>query len=248
MRRIGLLWMRRLTSLCCAAFVLGSIVGLAPVASAQTDLPSPTRSGGLSVVTATAPVTERSSGGSNDEFVVVLPNGATCPGDGMNDDYRIQSFLVPAEVDPSTIVYSSIGPRGDDQTALVMTNSSFFTDQFSEPNQAPGQPGVVPALPAMTFGAYDPTQLDPGSYRMGIACTYFGTTTNWWDVELRLDHDPADQPAQLHWTITGETTSVSSGGSDLTRNLMLFGCGAVAVLALIGLLALRRPRAARTTT
>jgi hypothetical protein len=186
------------------------------------------RSGDAVVVSADDSAHEVAGGGSQTEFSLKLPDGAVCPGDSANDNYRLQSFLIPAGADPGAIVWRSIGPDGPDQIALYGTDTNQFVQALTEMNPGPGQPGIIPAIPPLSFGTYAPTDLLPGAHRMGIACTLYNTTTNYWDVDVDLARDSSDQPAEIHWTITGSAAGSSSASSS-TIPLVAGGFVVVAV-------------------
>ena len=57
----------------------------------------------------------RESGGSATQFSVDLPKDSMCPGDSENDNWRLQTFIIPGDVDPGTLTYSVIGPTGPKQ-------------------------------------------------------------------------------------------------------------------------------------
>src|SRR5262245_42325291 len=68
--------------------------------------------GSVTVVSATGSPSagqQLNSGGSATTFNFKLPTDAACTGDG-NAGYRVQSFMVAASVDPSTLVYGELGP------------------------------------------------------------------------------------------------------------------------------------------
>ena len=48
-------------------------------------------------------------GGSATPFTLRLPDGAACPGDSANDGYRVNSYMVPLDVDPTTVTYLNAG-------------------------------------------------------------------------------------------------------------------------------------------
>jgi hypothetical protein len=233
---------RALRSLALVPAVAALLALTAGVSAAQS---AATRSGDAVVVSPTDPGKVISSGGSETEFTLALPDGAVCPGDSANDDYRVQSFLVPATDDPGAIAWRSIGPSGAGQIALYKTDTNQFAQQLTEMNPGPGQPGIIPPVAALSFATYAPTDLTPGPHRMGIACTLFNTTTNYWDVQVDLTRDEADQPAQIRWTVTSDQSSPSSSSSS-SRPAWLYALLAVLVLALVVVIALmvrarRRP-------
>ena len=217
-----------------ALILLGAAAVLQLAVSTDAEaLPTPTRSGDLQVLSLTDAGRTVADGGSSTTFVIKLPDGAACPGDSANDDYRVQGFLVPRGVDPAKITYNSIGPVGANQIALYKTDTDAFVHAFTEPNETTGQPGLIPAIPPLTFGDYAPDAVAPGHYTVGIACTYFGTTTNYWDVPMDIASDLNDEPAHIHWTVVGGAPAGSSSGSSSGFVAM----GLVALLLVGGLVA-----------
>jgi hypothetical protein len=208
-----------------ALLVVGATAGVAGAQSAAQ------RSGDVVIVAAGDHGKALAGGGSTPDFSLRLPDGAVCPGDSANDNYRVQSFLIPANDDPGAIVWRSIGPSGPGQIALYGTDTNQYVQVLTEMNPGPGQPGIVADVPALSFGVYAPTDVAPGSYRLGLACTLFNTTTNYWDTTVTIERDTSDEPAQIHWTATGATASSSSSSSS---PLTLVVVGGLAVLAIGG--------------
>ncbi len=227
--------------------LLAVLAVTAGVSAAQS---AATRSGDAVVVSPADDSKVVASGGSATEFTLALPDGAVCPGDSANDNYRVQSFLIPASADPGAIAWQSIGPSGDGQIALYKTDTNQFAQQLTEMNSGPGQPGIIPPVTALSFASYAPTDLTPGPHRMGIACTLYNTTTNYWDVQVDLARDSADQPAQIRWTVTSD--QASSASSSSSRPAWLYVVLALLVLALVVVAALvvaarRRPPVAHSS-
>lgn len=150
------------------------------------------------------------------EFSLRLPDGAACPGDSANDQWRVQSFVIPSTNDPASIEYGSNGPTGVDQYSLYELNTRPMVDAFTSANIGAGKPGVIPAIALFSFGIFPPGTLPDGRYRVGIACTYFRETARFWDTEIIVTSDSDDQPGQMVWTIpdaaeTSDQTDVGFG-------------------------------------
>ncbi|MDP1795643.1 MAG: hypothetical protein Q8K63_16010 [Acidimicrobiales bacterium] len=162
------------------------------------------------------------TGTKDTDFTLRLPTGASCTGDSANDGYRVQSYHVPASVDPSTLTFNADGPVPNGTGAsfrqpLYGTNGSAFVEAQTAPaNPAPG-PGQVINLPAFDFGQYDATLLPAGTYNVGIACTRPGgpsATQNdkYWNVQFSF-------AADLSWTASQAavtTTTTVAGGTTST--------------------------------
>src|SRR5688500_17497792 len=50
-------------------------------------------------------------GGSATKFAIDLPDGASCPGDSKDGEYRVDTYMVPERVDPSSLQFASNGPE-----------------------------------------------------------------------------------------------------------------------------------------
>ena len=138
-------------------------------------------------------------------------------------------------------MWRSIGPAGDSQIALYNVDTNQYVQALTEINTAPGQPGIIPDPPQLSFATYAATDLQPGPHRMGIACTLYNTTTNYWDITVELTRDSSDQPAQIHWTATGSSaaSAASSSSSSPWRGIAVVVVIVLAVIA-IALIVLRR--------
>ena len=182
------------------------------------------RAGDAVVVAATDHSKELSGGDSSTEFSLRLPDGASCPGDSANDDYRIDSFLVPAADDPGSLTYSSIGPAGPGQIALYRTDTNQFVSALTQMNDRPDQPGLIPEVPALTFSVYGPGDVAAGSDRLGISCTLGPETIRYWDVPIELTVDPSSSSTPIRWTVTNPPASSSNGtGPAMWLGLVALG-------------------------
>jgi hypothetical protein len=141
------------------------------------------------------------NGGSATEFSLQMPPDATCPGDSMSDQWRVQSFISPAADDIGSLHYGVIGPDGPAQYALFAVDTKPFAQQLTLANDSPGQPGRIGGVPLMSFAVMTPGLLPAGRYRIGIACTLFGATAHYWDTEIVLEDSPGDVPAQFTWRL-----------------------------------------------
>jgi hypothetical protein len=184
----------------------------------SATIDAPVRSGDVVVVSSTDGSHELTHGGSATKFSLRLPPGAACPGDSANDQWRVQSFVVPATDDPSTFKYTSVAPAGDGRYALYDVQTHPLINSLTQENLAPGQPGVIPAIPPLSFAVFPPGTLPSGTYRVGIACTLFRATAKYWDTQLVLTATPSDKPGQLEWRLASVPATAindSSNGSSL---------------------------------
>ncbi|MBU6316659.1 MAG: hypothetical protein KGR47_09150 [Acidobacteria bacterium] len=193
-------------------WVSGRAVATAPVGSVDTSAIRAERVGTAALVDADRRGVQLSKGGSTTEFSLALPDDASCPGDSRNDNWRVQTFIVPTDVDPGSVEYGPNGPTGKHQWALYDTVTSPVIEGLLVPNDQPGSPGGVDAFPPMSFEVFPVGEIPPGKYRVGAACTWFGATGSYWDVEMVFSSDPVDRPSQLAWRVPGvsEATEVAS--------------------------------------
>ena len=167
-------------------------------------------------------------GGSSTPFTLELTEGASCPGDSANEDYRLQSFVVPDGVDPAGLTYESTKPAGEGNWALYEVNSNPYVQGLTAQAPQPGDPGVIDGLPTFDFAVFPPGTLVEGVNRIGIACTLFNETVQYWDTEVVLTDDAEDEPAQLTWEAVGNPEGSSSS------NLLPWAGLGVAALAVAG--------------
>jgi len=167
-------------------------------------------------------------------FELQLPPGATCPGDSLHDQWRVQSFIIPVEDDPADIAYGVNGPEGKNQYALYEVSTSPFTDILTRSNSGAGLPGAISAVPSLSFAVYPPGTLPDASYRMGIACTYFRQTAQYWDTEVSLSSSSGDSSEPLTWRLTNppQGAALASAASSST-NWVTPVFAAVALCALV---------------
>lgn len=190
-----------------------------------------TNAGGLEVVvppgTATAgqPLT---AGGSATAFALVPPEGAACTGDSATGGYRVQSYMVPASVDPDTLTFGLTGPLPSATGAnyrqpLYTSAGSSWVNRTTAVNT-----GLLIGLPILSFewiGTDGTTVLPAGTYNLGFACTK-GTASatqldKYWNVQFTITAAAGDVPAGLAWSVaasvpTTTTTSTTIGSTTTT--------------------------------
>ncbi len=215
------------------------VVTLAGPAGAQDA--SPMRAGDVVLTQIDAPDEAFTQGGSAALFRLRLPAGAECQGDSANDDYRIQSFLVPGDDDPAALGYESTKPAGEGRWALYDDTTANFSDRLLFANDGPGQPGGIPDPGVFSFAVFLPGMLPEGRYRVGIACTSFGReTTRYWDTEIVITDDPSDEPAGFTWVVADPPGDLPSSGGGNDATLPLAGLVLVLAAATVGAYAVRR--------
>jgi len=199
-------------------------------------VPVPDDSGDIVIVKAGDPSKELAHGDGSTAFVVRLPIGAVCPGDSLHDQWRIQSFMVPANTDIGTLAYGVIGPEGPHQLALFGADEAAgsFTNILTPANSFAGQPGRIDTPPPFNLAIAAGEKVPSGSYRIGIACTYFGMTALYWDAEIHVDAASDGEPQQLTWELAG----VAPAPADQDENgpnpaFALAGVGVITALGFV---------------
>lgn len=141
---------------------------------------SATRVGDAEVIT---PIDAPSSAGQRlgtgttlTAFSLRLPTGASCRGDSANDGYRVQSYMVPARIDPASLTFGSVGPvppgtgAAFRQPLFTTTSDPFVNHQTAAATKRPG-PGPIVNIPAVDFAVFKAGDIPVGTYNVGIACT-----------------------------------------------------------------------------
>ena len=179
-------------------------------------------------------------GDGNTVFLVHLPDGATCPGDSANDQWRWNSFLIPVDEDPMQMIYSSTGPEPpwtEGRYPLFENARQMpMAVQFLRRNPAPGSPALIGAIPQTSFLVIAQNQFPGGHYRLGVACSYFNHTTQFWDVQIDLTAAVDGHPESLTWslpTVTSEQVAASKSSSSKSWVLLVVFGAAVLVLFLL---------------
>jgi hypothetical protein len=159
-------------------------------------------------------------GDGSSRFFVRLPAGATCPGDSANDQWRVNTFLIPIDKDPLQIVFGSSGPEPP-WTGMYplfnVTGNLPIVFNMLRNNGAPGQPGIIDAIEEANFRLVAEDRNKGGRYRMGVACSYFAQTTQYWDTEIDLSPAPDGKMSQLMWalpSVVAAPTPVAKAGQS----------------------------------
>lgn len=229
-----------------AAVSLASGVGLMPPSSAMAAggaAIEPTDAGAVAVVGAFNQSREVSEGDSNTVFTLRLPDRASCPGDSANDDWRVQSFVVPADVDPGSLRYGGIRPVGENMHALYEVTTSPYVQMMTDQNTGPGQPGRILTHPPLSFAVFPPGTLPDGRYRIGIVCTHDQVPGTYWETEIVVSAAPEVQPGQMRWRVVDPVAATTIGGGVPWAALAVGALVTGAVLAVLRQRAGRRPAA-----
>lgn len=239
-----------------AATTLAIGIASAP-ATAQAPPPDPGDVERLDLLVVDTTGRALDSGGSLTQFRVELEGEDECPGDSAHDQFRIDSYIVPVDVDPSQLLYTAFGPTPLEfseyegfQMPLYKLSGDPFAAEFTAQQIEPGAPGPIRELPSFDFGVYVPTPgidgydggLPSGEYRLGLACTYAGRVTNLWETTIELTQDPSDEPVGIKWTVTGpQPGALESSPSDPSTVVYVL----VAVAAVMAVVAVALHRSSR---
>jgi hypothetical protein len=214
-----------------------ALIGQARTASATVDAPQDV--GDVVVVAGNDGSKEVTHGDADTSFSLRLPSGSTCPGDSAHDQWRTQSFIVPVTDDVTKIKYGAIGPEpwtDGQRYSLFMFDTRPYVHQLLLRNETEGQPGQIEPIPAMNFAVIAGEKIPSGTYRIGIACTYFGKTAKYWDAQIELTGKYTDSKPQLSWNLVGAPADSGSSGGGSGRNaplVALIGVAAAAAVALV---------------
>lgn len=159
--------------------------------------------------------TALSSGGSATQFALTLPQGAACTGDSASGEFRVQSYMVPATVDPATLTFNADGPEplgtGADLRVPLFGAGGLPFVQAQTDIAVPGGDGSgnisgIPAFDFSVFGADGPQVVPAGAYNLGIACTKGVPSATqldrYWNIQFTFAVDAADQPSGITWTVS----------------------------------------------
>ena len=148
------------------------------------------------------PGTPLSGGDQNTPFSLRLPADAECPGDSKSDQWRVESFIIPARDNPADMVFNSFDLEDDGQWPLLDVDSQKFLAEFMPENPAPGLPGQIQALPVFTFELYGRSELPAGRYIVGIACSFYRETGKFWSTPVSIAYDEDATNSNLTWQVT----------------------------------------------
>ena len=158
--------------------------------------------------------TALATGGSATAFSLALPANAACKGDSADDGYRVQSYMVPSSVDPSTLRFGSTGPvpRGTGASfrqPLYSTSTSPFVNEQTANVDLPTDRAAIVSVPSFALSVFAQGDIPPGSYNIGLACTK-GTgdlvVEDLWNVKLEVATAASD-PLGISWTATNASAA-----------------------------------------
>ena len=228
---------------------LGWVVVVFPSPASATVLrnsvDSPVDAGSVTITAPQDASNPMVSGDSNSVFQLVLPEGASCPGDSFYEDWRVQSFIVPAADDPGSLRYGIISPDGEGRRSLYTANTQPFVHVPLGKSDGAGEPGFIFQPEPMTFGVYPAGQFPPGNYRIGLACSEYRETAVYWDAEITVTEASDVQPGGFAWSLVAEPLDGAPGQSDSGSSASWIPLIAV-LLVVVGVAVLRRRRSPTT--
>jgi hypothetical protein len=218
-----------------AAATFSAAILMVSTGSASTAAAAGINAGSLQVVVPPGTAGDGqplAAGGSATPFALVPPAGASCTGDSATDGYRVQSYMVPASVDPSTLTFDSTGPVPQGSGAglrmpLFSSTETPFVDATTALATTPGGGGLLTGLPPFSFsafGANGPAFVPAGTYNVGIACTLGNASATqqdrFWNVPISIVVDPTDAPSGITWSLAdAPPTAATTTGSASTTSL-----------------------------
>jgi len=177
---------------------------------------------------------ELDHGNSTTEFSLRLPD-PTCPGDSANDQWKVQTFMVPVGTSVDTLRYGAAGPfdQSDNRWALFDTKTDSYSMQFTLRNPAAGSPGTIPTPPAFDFKVVAQAKVPAGDYTVGLACTLFGKTGKVWSQQITVEYIGD----QFNWRLSTAPPSVLTSSKS---NSVWWVVGAIALAIVVLVLFLSR--------
>jgi hypothetical protein len=182
------------------ALALVTALGTASVAGAATA--------GAEVLVTPGTTRPLSSGTSTTPYGVVLPPGASCPGDTAHDGYHVYSYLVPQGASPTDVSFRTGDPSRwygyiADGAYYGAINTAETTGQIVG---LPVQFSWTRLTPQILFKAGQQS----ATWNGGIACAdTHGQVTDYWNSTLVFTADPAD-PHGFTWKVVDQGTVPSS--------------------------------------
>ncbi len=164
-------------------------------------------------------------GDSSTEMTLSLTSpDNVCPGDTATGNYRWNTFMAPASVDVGTLTYNNQGPISPAGVTVFPLFSAIGSS--AQVNKATAvQTGQIVGTSTVSFAAFSPGNIAPGTYKIGYACTKVpalgqpAQTERFWQVQIAVTQSATGGPAQIAWTngtpptTTTTTTTVPAGGT-----------------------------------
>jgi hypothetical protein len=191
------------------------------------------------------------AGGSQTQFALAAPKGASCTGSSSQNGYFVTGYITAGAIDPARLRFDADGPHSssssDKTYNLIDATGSPYIGLNTGTPDASGQGALEPTGP-LTWQYYDSHYLPPGRYHLGLACTHSpgdGTTQldRFWDSTVQISADATD-PQGFHWAVlSAASPAKSSGNGAFTWILVavIIGLGIV-----LGVVIVRRSRRSRS--
>jgi hypothetical protein len=193
------------------------------------------------------------AGGSQTQFALAAPKGASCTGSSSKNGYFVTGYLTAEAIDPAHLHFDADGPHSsspaDTTYNLIDANGTPFIGWNTGQPDASGQGALEPTGP-LTWQYYDNHYLPPGRYHLGLACTHSpgdGTMQldRFWDSSVQISADTTD-PQGFHWSVlstadASAAKSSSNGAFTWILVAVLIGAGIVS-----GGVIVRRSRRSRS--
>ncbi|MCU0311589.1 MAG: hypothetical protein MUE36_11700 [Acidimicrobiales bacterium] len=174
-------------------------------------------------------------GGSRTPFSLLIPPGAECQGDSADDGYVVHSFMIPSNEDPASLTFSP-QPEGEGRYPLYLATTGRYSNQLTQDAPELGDPGVLDQPEPFSFEAFEGAEIPSGEYRIGIACSFEGKTTRYWDTVMVVTRAADTQPVEYSFTVPGANSDVdreASAGWALALGVVVLLVLAVGVLVVV---------------
>jgi hypothetical protein len=189
--------------------VAAVLVTLATVAVALgTPQVAGAATAGAEVVVTPGTTRALASGGSTTPYGVVLPAGASCPGDTAHDGYHVFTYLVPGNASPTEVSFRT----GDPNKWYGYIAEGGYIGALNTAEST----GQIVGLPtSFVWTRLTPQILFPNGVRTatwngGIACAdTHGQVTNYWNSTIRFTADASD-PHGFTWVVVDQGAVPSS--------------------------------------
>src|ERR1700683_5328560 len=165
---------------------------------------------GTEVITGADELAPLDSGGSATPYGVLLPSGASCPGDTAHDGYLVYSYLVPAGVPPTAVSFK----MGDTSKYYGYISECSY---YGAINTAENTGEIVGLPPEFTWSRLTPADLFPqgaktATWDGGIACANtHGVVTTYWNSEIVFEASAKD-PGGFTWRVVHPATTSNNTG------------------------------------
>jgi hypothetical protein len=183
------------------------------------------------VITHPGQLTPLGSGGSATPYGVVLPSGASCPGDTAHDGYHVFSYLVPEGVSPTAVSFKTGDPS---KWFGYIANGAYF----GAVNTAEDTGQIVSLPDDFVWTRLTPQDLfakgaTSATWEGGIACAdIHGNVTDYWNSQIVFTASSADRGG-FTWRVVQAATPASSNVGlwvGVVLALLAIACAVVAVV------------------